>query len=794
MEELEAGDPRQVGRYRITARLGVGGMGRVYLGRSASGRAVAVKVVRAELADDAAFRVRFAREVEAARRVTGFFTAAVVDADPEGTPAWLATAYVPGISLEDAVRSHGALPMRSVQALGAGLAEALEAIHKVGLIHRDLKPSNVLLAADGPRVIDFGISIAVEASALTQTGMVIGTPGFMSPEHVTGKAIGEPSDVFSLGAVLAFAATGASPFGTGSAHAVNFRAVYEEPDLDGLPAGLDAINWCLAKDPGQRPAVPALITEFAQALGETDAQTAMTHVLTEAGWIPGAAPQTSSDSITAAESPTQVDVAQAGQSPTVPEASHEISQSSVQPGFQFASKTDPSPTARIASSVQSAPVTADTVTRPSRTLSRRKILLASGLAVVITLVFTSWWFFDRGEVRSPKWTFATGGLASSPTIADGTAYVSSYNGNLYAVDASSGKKRWAFNPADYGGLPSAATVSGGIVYVASGEKLYAVDADSGKRRWEFYNAADDLLARPTRPVIDGHTVYIDGGFQSGGELAALDAATGKKRWAFHTGAELAYTPTIANGTIYVVAIKDSSSRLFAIDAETGKKRWEHAGDGLSYSPAVAKGTVYVAGYGHLHALNASTGKQKWSIKVSEYGLTSPIATNGTVYFGSGNSLSAVDATNGKRRWTYVTGDRVLESPAVADGTVYFGSFDDRLYALDATTGKKRWTVQADSNVSSSPVIAEGTLYFGSGSVNESSKGTLYAVEIRSKSEQAAYLRVVHGASQLAHVSPVRMPIAPNALASESEADQGNTGFNRRKPYASPAKASSPAND
>ncbi|MFE7324912.1 protein kinase [Streptomyces sp. NPDC057565] len=263
-------------------------MGRVYLGRSASGRAVAVKVVRAELAEDTGFRRRFAREVEAARRVTGFFTAAVVDADLEGSPAWLATAYVPGMSLEGAVRTHGAWSQGSVLALGAGLAEALEAIHGAGLVHRDLKPSNVLLSADGPRLIDFGISAVAGASVLTETGMMVGTPGFMSPEQMTGKTVGPASDVFSLGAVLAFAATGVGPFGAGSAHAVNFRAVYEEPDLGGLPPGLDVIGQCLAKDPGQRPTVPDLVAACVRALGERDGHITATQVLAEADWLPDA--------------------------------------------------------------------------------------------------------------------------------------------------------------------------------------------------------------------------------------------------------------------------------------------------------------------------------------------------------------------------------------------------------------------------------------------------------------------------------------------------------------------------
>ncbi|MER7515558.1 ABC transporter substrate-binding protein [Streptomyces sp. NPDC126499] len=288
MEELAAADPRRVGRYRILARLGAGGMGRVYLGRSTSGRMVAVKVVRAELAEDPDFRRRFAREVDLARRVTGFFTAAVVDADPEGSPAWLATAYVPGMPLDAAVRAHGAWPRRSLLVLGAGLVEALEAIHGAGLVHRDLKPSNVLLAADGPRVIDFGISIASEASVLTQTGMVIGTPGFMSPEQITGATVGPASDVFSLGAVLAFAGTGSAPFGTGSPHSVNFRAVYEAPALDGLPEGTEFVGRCLEKDPGRRPTVPELLAEFAQTLGETAGQTYAGGLPNPTAWLPEA--------------------------------------------------------------------------------------------------------------------------------------------------------------------------------------------------------------------------------------------------------------------------------------------------------------------------------------------------------------------------------------------------------------------------------------------------------------------------------------------------------------------------
>ena len=259
---LQPGDPQTIGPYRLVGQLGSGGMGRVFLGVSAGGRPVAVKVIRAELAADPEFRMRFGREVAAARRVSGVFTAMVVDADVDGPTAWLATAYVPGPSLAKAIDEHGPLPAGSLLTLAAGLAESLSAIHAAGVVHRDLKPSNVLIAEDGPRVIDFGISRAVESTALTQAGLVIGSPGFMSPEQATGYEVGPPTDIFSLGAVLAFAATGEGPFGTGTTAALLYRVVHGDPVLDGVPAEVrPLIERCLAKDPSQRPTAVGLLAE-----------------------------------------------------------------------------------------------------------------------------------------------------------------------------------------------------------------------------------------------------------------------------------------------------------------------------------------------------------------------------------------------------------------------------------------------------------------------------------------------------------------------------------------------------
>jgi hypothetical protein len=258
---LEPSDPRLIGPFQLVGRLGAGGMGRVFLGMSAAGRPVAVKVIHASLAADPEFRARFSVEVAAARKVSGLFTALVVDADVDAQVPWLATAYVSGPSLSEAVRDRGPQSAASLLAMAAGLAKSLTAIHAAGVVHGDLKPSNVLLALDGPRVIDFGISQAAEAAPLARGGLVVGTPSFMSPEQAAGQAVGPLSDVFSLGTVLAFAATGRKPFGTGPAAAVLERVVRGAPDLDGVPPEVrPLIERCLVKEPAGRPAAAALLT------------------------------------------------------------------------------------------------------------------------------------------------------------------------------------------------------------------------------------------------------------------------------------------------------------------------------------------------------------------------------------------------------------------------------------------------------------------------------------------------------------------------------------------------------
>ncbi|MFJ8569352.1 protein kinase [Streptomyces sp. NPDC093514] len=311
MKPLETGDPTSLGdgRYRLVGRLGQGGMGVVYLGRSRSGRAVAVKVVRPELSTEPGFRRRFADEVAAARRVGGFHTAPVVDADPDGEPAWLVTAFVPGPTLQAVLARVGSLPLDTLTVLAAGLAEALEAIHRAGVIHRDLKPANIIVAEDGPRVIDFGIARALDGTSLTQTGLQVGTPGFLAPEQLTGSGVLTPAvDMFALGVVLTQAAGGA-PFGDGPSAARHFKVVYEEPDLTAVPDELRAaIGACLSKDPAARPTPAAFLGTLTVRHPDGDS------------WLPEAATQLLPAPEPAVRPTTPDSASDTAQEPPVPEA------------------------------------------------------------------------------------------------------------------------------------------------------------------------------------------------------------------------------------------------------------------------------------------------------------------------------------------------------------------------------------------------------------------------------------------------------------------------------------------
>jgi hypothetical protein len=282
MEQLTGDDPRQIAGYEVRARIGAGGMGRVYLAFTAGGRPVALKVIRSELGDDPEFRNRFRQEVDAARRVSGLYTAQVLDADPDASPPWLVTAYVPGPSVQQAVSEHGPLPLDTVLLLTAGIAEALQAIHAAGLVHRDLKASNVLLAADGPRVIDFGIARAAEATNVTRTGLRVGSPPYMAPEQVAGLPVSPATDVFSLGSLAVYAASGQLPFGAADDQVMLFRVMNQPPDLAGCPQPLRTLaERCLAKAPADRPSPGEIIRECRAGMAGQTLQVAQS-------WLPAA--------------------------------------------------------------------------------------------------------------------------------------------------------------------------------------------------------------------------------------------------------------------------------------------------------------------------------------------------------------------------------------------------------------------------------------------------------------------------------------------------------------------------
>ncbi|MER6312455.1 serine/threonine-protein kinase [Streptomyces sp. NPDC001581] len=314
-QPLKADDPPVVGGYRLAAVLGAGGMGKVYLSYTPGGRPIAIKVIRPEFSEDPEFRRRFQQEVRAAERVQGLYTAPVIDSDTEGPQPWLATAYVPGPSLAHAVAGHGALPVRSVLLLTVGVAEALHVIHGAGIVHRDLKPANVLLASDGPRVIDFGIARAADSTALTSTGVSVGTPAFMAPEQASAGTVTPATDVFALGQIAAFTAIGSSVFGDGPSHAVLYRIVHEDPDLSALPEELrPVVTRCLSRDPADRPTLTEVI-ELCNAASETPLRQgedwlpqAVAGSITERLRLPAPAPTPPPQPPTAAPTPTPTEV------------------------------------------------------------------------------------------------------------------------------------------------------------------------------------------------------------------------------------------------------------------------------------------------------------------------------------------------------------------------------------------------------------------------------------------------------------------------------------------------------
>ncbi|WP_306820033.1 beta-alanine-activating enzyme beta-propeller domain-containing protein [Streptomyces sp. DSM 40750] len=740
-QALESGDPRQVGPYRIVGRLGAGGMGRVYLGLSPGGRAVAVKTIRPELTYDPEFRQRFAREAAAARAVSGAFTAAVVDADPYGDPPWLATVHVAGISLDDTIARHGPLPESSVLALGAGLSEALQAIHAADLVHRDLKPSNVLLAPDGPKVIDFGIAIAAGSSSLTRSGVVVGTPAYMSPEQLTGGRAGTAADVFALGGVLVFAASGEGAFGSGPSLGVGYRVVHDEPNLTAVPAGLrPLLGRCLDKVPARRPTVAELLAEFAgrilpapEAEYGTDTVTLALH---GGAWLPesvassvrragetggtaGASRTRGAGGTPVPEPGTRTAPAGGRMDPRVP-ADRRHSDADVDAG---AGAGAPGPLSQAGEG-----------DRASAAPTRRRVLAVLAGAGGVAAVGVGTYLLGRGEndpdkgsdndtlkgpggVPTPgdlRWKRGTGGpVAPALLAAGGLVYAGSKDGSMYALEAETGKPRWQFSTGN--GVYTCPAVAGGLAYFGSADyHLYAVEVKTGEQRWQF-SAGGEVNSSP---VVAGGVVYAG---SDDARLYAVDARSGDRRWTFPAAGRIRSSPVVAWNKVYVGS---EDSRLYALDAATGERRWAFKTDGdVKSSPAVADRVVYVGSYdGNLYAVNCDTGELRWTFATRGGVGSSPVVSGGVVYVGSDDgNLYAVDALTGKQKWKFTVGAIVYSSPAVLGDAVYVGSKNGNLYAVRADTGKPLWRYRTGADIRSSPTAIDATVYVGNDS------GAVFAV-------------------------------------------------------------------
>jgi outer membrane protein assembly factor BamB len=739
LNPLEADDPRVIGDFRLQARLGAGGMGRVYLAFSPAGRAVAVKVIHPHLARDPAFASRFKREVAAAQAVNAVYAAPVIAAGPDDTPPWLATAFVPAPSLQDVVATAGPLPEEAVWKLAAGLAEGLRAVHASGLVHRDLKPANVLLAIDGPRLIDFGIARVVDGTRLTATDSVLGTPSYMSPEQAQGGSVGPPGDVFSLGGVVYFAATGQAPFGGGIPAALLYRIVFDEPSLDDLPPQLRSlVAACLDKDPATRPTPSQLATTLMPAMPAGDQFTP-----SRLAFWPAPVEQFIND-YRARLDPS---AAQAPQAPGAWPSSGGWQPASEPTVGRPPSGEAPGPTLPGTTTVQQRPAggrhARETV--PAAGMNRRRALAALAGAATAGLGIAGWEVATHMLPRSgtgrltasqsslPKvppgkvaWRFNAKASVSSVAQAGNVVYAATNGNAIFALNATTGKQIWkrtttselnvqlmvAGNSVvisgDNGPYALAAAhgnqlwhiqsdssspllVTGGVAYVAFAAKsnitggVTALDPDSGTILWTFpFGPVADIAGKLA--VADG-VVYVT---TSDGEIFSLSAATGAKRQRVAGFGEFgAGTIAAVNGVVYA-GLDDKKGTVTAVDTASGKTLWGQSLGQASFPPYVATisgiifaGTVNggAAGpqSGKLYALNAKTGKQLWSVPVNGGVNQGPVAAGGVVYTGGGNLdsgiLEAWQPTSGKRLWSYTTPDSMGSITVVPGARVYFGSGD-----------------------------------------------------------------------------------------------------------------------
>ncbi|MFF3406505.1 PQQ-binding-like beta-propeller repeat protein [Streptomyces sp. NPDC002742] len=752
VDQLTQHDPRRIGPFEVLGRLGAGGMGLVYLARSASGRRVAIKTVRTELAEDQLFRVRFSREVEAARAVSGFYTAAVVDADARAAVPWLATAYVPAPSLEEIVNECGPLPAQAVRWLAAGVAEALQSIHGAGLVHRDLKPSNVLVVEDGPRVIDFGIASGVSNTRLTMTNVAVGTPAYMSPEQAKdSRSVTGASDVFSLGSMLVFAATGHAPFHGANPVETVFMLLREGPDLEGLPDELrPLIESCMQMDATARPNPADLQAQLAPHLfgsGSDDSGTASAWlperavglietrrggrppVKPPAGGsgrsgggravvppppshapVPVGAPDTGPVRLAGAPvpigpGPRVLDARAAAVKAPPPEAGLAASWSRPRIGVNGA---EPAPVPTVAPPVPDS----STGWRPWRFRMSNDVWGTPSVAD--DLVYVTSFEVHALDVATGRRRFKTRDVAWSMAVADGRIHASD-GPTLFALEARQGADLWRLSTDAW--VYSLQADRGTVVTGTRGGGIQAWEASNGQKLWEISGGQTDFESPEAGPAIHDGTVYV----WKDARLCALEARTGEERWSYPIGdaascggvpVRMTHAP---DGYVYISA----GTRVLAIDVAGGHVRWHFEAPAVflcpptfAPGPAVTGGGVYLADYlGTVYALDATDGRDRWRIATESRASTEPVlVAAGHVHVGSGKGLYTLDAVTGTPKWRFQAGGDLVGAPAVAEGRIHFGSTDHLLYTLKADDGRLRWKLATGGEITGAPVVKDGVVY------------------------------------------------------------------------------------
>nr|WP_237526520.1 serine/threonine-protein kinase [Streptomyces sp. SID4913] len=759
-------DPRRIGPFEVLGRLGAGGMGLVYLARSASGRRVAIKTVRTELAEDQLFRVRFTREVEAARAVSGFYTAAVVDADPRAAVPWLATAYVPAPSLEEIVNECGPMPTQAVRWLAAGIAEALQSIHGAQLVHRDMKPSNVLVVEDGPRVIDFGIASGVSNTRLTMTNVAVGTPAYMSPEQARdSRSVTGASDIFSLGSTLVFAATGHAPYRGANPVETVFMLLREGPDLAGLPDDLRSlIDSCMQMDATLRPTPADLQAQLAPHLfasgGGDDsgtasawlpaAATAMIEQRRGGGRAPAPAPPAPPAPVPPApqrppgsdwDGPWHSGAPATRPTAPVPDAGGPVrltgAQVPIGPGPRAqdvrasAAGADAGPAtdwvrppAGVNGSAPAAPPVPAPAPAPDNDPSGperwrpwrfRMSNDVWGTPVVVgDLLYVTSFEVHALDTGNGRRQFKTRDVAWAMAVEGGRIHASD-GPSLYALDAASGAERWRVRTDAW--VYALKADRGTVVTGTRGGGVQAWEAATGEKLWDISGAQTDFETPEGGPAIHDGTVYV----WQDARLRALDARTGVERWSYPVGdaascggVPVRVTPA-PDGYAYVSA----GTRVLAVDNASGHVRWHFECPAVFLSPpafapgpAVTGGGVYLADYlGTVYALDAATGKDRWRIATEARQSTEPVlVVAGNVHVGSGSALYTLDAVTGTPKWRFAAGGEVVGAPVVADGRVHFGSADHVLYTLDAAGGQLRWKLATGGEITGTPVAEGGVVY------------------------------------------------------------------------------------